>query len=553
METISPEKISEVGFALLAKAATKYPENYLRKIMDCFEKEENQTSRIVMASIIENILSGAEGPYCLCQDTGVPTFHVYLNPNISLKGDIYAGLTDATVRATEEVPLRKNVIEPFSYKNLGDNTGWGVPFVHYHYSSKPGPMKLRAELKGFGGELKTSSDWIFTSSRKMEDAVLAYVLNSVLLSKGEACLPSLLGVGVGGYAAEAVRNAKDAVFRELTTEVTQNDSNTLNESLEQFEKRIFRCVNKLGLGPMGIGGKTTTMGVYVERRGTHTAVSSVAVAHQCWASRGSEALINENKVDYITPHLETEEVPKLREMISRILSQSSHERRIHKLKTPVNVEDILKLRVGDVVYLSGKICTSRDGAHRRMVDNIKLGKRGEIPEEILDHRVIFHCGPVVEKKNGNWCANAAGPTTSSRFTNDGAYLAEHEIFNMAIGKGTMGEKMLNALKGRGVYLNATGGCAITYQKKIRGIEVKWLDLGYPEAVWIFDVNDFGPLLVNIDSKGNSLTNSIMEEVYANIRMIYKTEGLNPEERYVQYPLTFAGLSLEEVIEVAKGF
>jgi tartrate/fumarate subfamily iron-sulfur-dependent hydro-lyase beta chain len=373
----------------------------------------------------------------------------------------------------------------------------------------------------------------------------------VLLSKGEACLPSLLGVGVGGYVAEAATNAKNAVFRELTTEMSQNDSNAPGESLEQFEKRIFRCVNKLNLGPMGIGGKTTTMGVYVERRGTHTSVSSVAVAHQCWASRGSEALINENNVDYITPHLGTEEVPQLREVISRILSESSHGGKVHALKTPVTVEDILRLRVGDVVYLSGKICTSRDGAHRRMVDNIKVGKRGDIPKEILDHKVIFHCGPVIAKKNGNWCANAAGPTTSSRFTNDGAVLAENGIFNVAIGKGTMGEKMVNALRGRGVYLNATGGCAITYQKKIEKIEVEWLELGYPEAVWILDVNDFGPLIVNIDSKGDSLTSNIMEEVYENIRMVYKMEGLNPDERYAQYPLTFAGLSLEEVIKKAK--
>jgi len=115
----------------------------------------------------------------------------------------------------------------------------------------------------------------------------------------------------------------------------------------------------------------------------------------------------------------------------------------------------------------------------------------------------------------------------------------------------MGKKMLNALKGRGVYLNATGGCAITYQKKITKTEVKWLDLGYPEAVWVFDVDHFGPLIVNIDSGGNSLTESVMDEVYENARSIYKAEGLNPNERYAQYPLTFAGLSLEEVIEKAK--
>ncbi len=551
MGNIPVEKIIDVATHLLAKTATRYPKHYLEKIIYGLEREEEETSRSVMASIIENILYGADGAHCLCQDTGYPTFHVYLNPSVSIEGDINAALVESTKKATERVPLRKNVIEPFSYKNSGNNTGWGVPIIRYHYSSCPGPMKIRAELKGFGGEIKSSFDWIFSSARSMENAVLAYILNSVLLSKGEACLPSFLGIGVGGYAADAVMNAKDAVFRELTHKAPGNSSQMYDESIDQFEKRIFRCVNQLGLGPMGIGGNTTTLGAYVERRGTHTAVTSIAVEHQCWASRASEALIFENKVDYLTPHLEAEDVPELKEKIGKILSGSRNGGNIYEFTTPVRLEDFRKLKVGDIVYLNGKICTSRDGAHRRMVEHVKAGSKKEIPEEILNSKVIYHCGPVISKEGLNWCVNAAGPTTSSRFTDDAAFLVENGIFNLAIGKGAMGKKMLNALKGRGVYLNATGGCAITYQKKITKADVKWLDLGYPEAVWVFDVGHFGPLVVNIDSKGNSLTENVMDEVYENARNIYKAEGLNPVERYVQYPLTFAGLSLEEVIEKAK--
>jgi fumarate hydratase class I len=551
MENISQKVISDVAARLLGKTATQYPKNYLEKIIRGFEKEERATSRSVMASIIENIIYGAEGLDCLCQDTGVPVFHVYLNPFISVQGDIVAALTEATIKATEEIPLRQNVVEPFSYMNLGNNTGWGTPFIHFHYSSHPGPMKMRAELKGFGGEIKSSFDWIFNSSRNMENAVLAYVLNSVLLSKGEPCPPSFLGIGVGGYGAEAAINAKNAVFRELTPNGSKNNSHVYDESTDRFEKRILRCVNQLGLGPMGIGGNTTTLGVYVERRGTHTAVTPVAVTHQCWASRGSEALISENRVDYITPHLEAEEVAALRERISHLLSGSTYRGKVYEFSTPVRPEDIQKLRVGDIVYLNGKICTSRDGAHRRMVENVKAGRREEIPEEIVNYKAIYHCGPVIAKEGENWCVNAAGPTTSSRFTNDSAFLVQNDIFNIVVGKGTMGRKMLAALKGRGVYLNATGGCAITYQKKIAKTEAKWLELGYPEAVWVFDVDHFGPLIVNIDSEGNSLTENVMDEVYENARNIYKIEGLDLNERYAQYPLTFAGLSLEEVIEKAK--
>ncbi len=111
--------------------------------------------------------------------------------------------------------------------------------------------------------------------------------------------------------------------------------------------------------------------------------------------------------------------------------------------------------------------------------------------------------------------------------------------------------MIRALKGRGAYMSAVGGCAVSYRKMIRKADVKWLDLGYPEAVWTFDVERFGPLVVGIDSTGTSSSRHVMGEVYANARRIYQEEGMDPNRRYIQYPQTFAGLSLEEVIEMGK--
>jgi fumarate hydratase class I len=547
-----PEKvISDVAYTLLAKTATSYPKNYLEKLLGSLGKEENEKSKGVIATMIQNILYAAEGPASLCQDMGVPTFQVYLNPGISIKGDIRKALTEATIRATEEVPIRKNVIEPFSFTNLGNNTGWGAPFIYFHYDSHPGPMRIRAELKGFGGEAKSTTDWIVTSTESMENAVLAYVLNNVLLSKGEGCLPGFLGVGVGGYASEAMFNAKNAVFRELTQKASEGPCNDPDKPLRHFENRIFRCVNSLGLGPMGGGGQTTTLGVYLERRGTHTGVAPVAVSQQCWASRASEALIEHDQVRYITPHVEKEEVPGLRKELQQELARSENKGIVYELNTPIRAEDLLKLRVGDIVYLNGTICTARDRAHRRMVEHIKEGKRKEIPQEILSAGVIYHSGPVVEKKSDCWCVTSSGPTTSSRFTDDAAFLIEQGVFNAAVGKGTMGGKVVNALRGRGVYLNAVGGCAVVYQKMIKQTNVKWLELGHPEAVWVFDVSHFGPLIVSIDSKGNSATEDVMENVYENARRIYQEEGLDPHKRYAQYPQTFAGLSLEEAIQKGK--
>ncbi len=551
MENISQKRITEIAYKLLDNAAKNYPKNYFDKLFEGLTNEENRGSKGVIASIIENILCAAEESACLCQDTGIPTFHIYLNPGILIEGDIHAAITEATIRATEEVPIRKNVIEPFTFKNPGNNTGWGTPFIYFHYDNISGPMRIRAELKGFGGEIKSTADWVFTSTENMENAVLAYVLNNVMLSKGEGCAPGFLGIGIGGYVSEAMLNAKNAVFRELNQKVSDNTAYNNDSRVHRLEERIFCCVNSLGLGPMGDGGMTTTLGVYAERRGTHTAVSPVAVSQQCWASRGSEALVTEEKVQYLTPHLTKEEVPELRKTLSREVSRSEGNGNIYQLTTPISTEDILKLCVRDIVYLNGTICTSRDGAHRRMVEKVKEGRKHEIPKEILDNGVIFHCGPVIAKDSDRWCVNAAGPTTSSRFTDDAAYVVGQGIIKVALGKGTMGAKMINALRGKGVYLEAVGGCAVTYQKMINQTKVNWLDLGYPEAVWVFDVTHFGPLVVGIDSQGNSLAQGVMEEVYENARDIYSREGLDPCKRYIQYPQTFAGLSLEEVIEKSR--
>ena len=248
MDVIHTQVIEQVAFQLLASAGTTYPQNYLQKIIDHLRSETNLGAKSVLTSILQNIIYAAEEPASLCQDTGVPTFHVYLNPGVAVEGDLEGVLTAATVRATAEVPIRKNVVEPFSFENPGTNTGWGTPFVYYHYDSRPGPLRLRAELKGFGGEIKNTADWVFTSTENMENAVLSYVLHNVILSKGEGCIPGFLGVGAGGYTSEAVMNAKNAVFRELTQ---PQPPQAADPFIARIEQRIYRRRQPAGPGPYG--------------------------------------------------------------------------------------------------------------------------------------------------------------------------------------------------------------------------------------------------------------------------------------------------------------
>lgn len=170
----------------------------------------------------------------------------------------------------------------------------------------------------------------------------------------------------------------------------------------------------------------------------------------------------------------------------------------HELQTPLNDEDINKLEAGDTVYLTGRIYTARDSAHKRIIE--------EGAPIDLKGVVLFHAGPIIKKiDEDNYDIVAIGPTTSMRMN---PY--EPEVLDMGVkaivGKGGMDDNTLEALKRDNcAFLTAVGGCAALYVSSINKVEsVNWLDLGMPEAIWELDVERFGPLIVTMDSDGNNL-------------------------------------------------
>lgn len=196
----------------------------------------------------------------------------------------------------------------------------------------------------------------------------------------------------------------------------------------------------------------------------------------------------------------------------------------YKLKTPLMKQAVQKLKVGDVVFVSGKIITMRDQAHKRALKYQKLGK--PIPVKV-EGSVIFHCGPLIRKLRSRWEALVAGPTTSARMEPFEAEFIEKFKPRMIIGKGGMGTLTTEAMREHGaVYCDFPGGAAALAARTIKRIlGVKWLDLGLPEAIWIFDVEDFGPLIITIDSLGRNLHEQIVERAERRKLKIYKMLGL----------------------------
>jgi len=190
---------------------------------------------------------------------------------------------------------------------------------------------------------------------------------------------------------------------------------------------------------------------------------------------------------------------------------------MHKLTVPISDEDIRSLNVGDTVFLNGVIMTGRDAAHKFMIEHfIKSDVQPDEVElheelkEILDGGVIYHCGPVVKtNEDGSYSFVAAGPTTSIREEPYQRDVINHFNLKGVIGKGGMGSDTLKACQEQpAVYLHAVGGAASLIAQAVKEvIEVKKLEFGVPEAMWVIRVEDF-PVVVTMDSHGESIHEQI---------------------------------------------
>lgn len=196
-----------------------------------------------------------------------------------------------------------------------------------------------------------------------------------------------------------------------------------------------------------------------------------------------------------------------------------------ELNIPLKEEEIRNLNLGDIVYLNGLMYTARDEAHLHALEYLEKGK--ELPVE-FENSAVFHCGPVMRKIGEKWELVAAGPTTSSRMNSLEPGFIEKFKVKAIIGKGGMSQPTIDAMEKYGcVYLSITGGAAVLAAKGVKEVQgVHWYELGMPEAVWVLDAKHFGPLIVAIDTKGNSLYADVEKETNKKVPGIRKKLGLD---------------------------
>jgi fumarate hydratase subunit beta len=195
-----------------------------------------------------------------------------------------------------------------------------------------------------------------------------------------------------------------------------------------------------------------------------------------------------------------------------------------RLRTPISEAEIRKLKVNDTLYISGTVITARDQAHRRALEYAE--KDIALPLS-LEGLAVFHCGPVMRKECDRWVVVAAGPTTSTRMEAVEPEFIRRFKPRVIVGKGGMGDKTAKAMADCGaVYGAFTGGAAVLAANSVkRVVDVVWLDLGMPEAMWVLEVDEFGPLIVAIDSSGGNLFRDIAVKAEHNKNLVFGEPGL----------------------------
>jgi fumarate hydratase subunit alpha len=256
---------------LIKKAQTDLPGEVESALKEAKKKEENDIAKLQLENILKNIELARESQTPMCQDTGLPLFFVKLG-NESKKNGIEKAIIEGVREATTSIPLRPNVVDPLTRENTGDNTGKGMPRIHWD-TSDDGQTHVTYMPKGAGSENASAAGMLAPSG-----SVRDFVLETVKSAGGKPCPPIIVGVGIGGAMDTSAVLAKKALLRPI-------DSKNPDEAYAKLEDELLKEINNLGIGPMGLGGKTTALAVNIEYASCHTASLPVAVNIQCWAHR----------------------------------------------------------------------------------------------------------------------------------------------------------------------------------------------------------------------------------------------------------------------------
>jgi fumarate hydratase subunit alpha len=279
MREINVKSITEKVKELCMEANTDLGEDVLHAFDRAMEKEESPLGLQILKELKENARIAKEEKVAICQDTGFAVIFVELGQEVHLiGGDLKEAIFEGVRQGYRDGYLRKSICHPFTRANTGDNT---PAIVHTEIVSGD-KVKMIVAPKG-GGSENMSRVVMLTPSDGVE-GIKRFVVQRVKESGSNPCPPTIVGVGIGGTFEQAALLAKKSLLRPL-------GSKNPDPELEKLESDILTEINKLGIGPQGLGGRTTSLAVHILMMPCHIASFPLAVNIQCHAQRHKEAII----------------------------------------------------------------------------------------------------------------------------------------------------------------------------------------------------------------------------------------------------------------------
>ncbi len=281
---ITRDKIVETVSTLVIKAAKILPAGVVHALKKAKTEEESRTAKKVLEILIKNAELAEKNSLPICQDTGIDCVFVELGRELTLDFDLEEAIQEGIRQGTQKGFLRASVADPLKRKNTGDNTP-GI--LHLNLVSGR-QLVIKLLPKGCGSE-NMSALYMLPPSAGI-NGIIEKVLNRVFEAGANPCPPAIIGIGIGGTMEMAALLSKKALLRPIGEHSKRDD-------VRDLEEKILRKINNLGIGPLGLGGRTTALWVSIEVYPCHIASLPVAINYQCHAARCATATLVDSEME----------------------------------------------------------------------------------------------------------------------------------------------------------------------------------------------------------------------------------------------------------------
>jgi len=280
---MSKQDVTNGIVKLIQKAETDLPEDVVKSLKKAY-KIETGVAKTQIDAILTNVELSKKSKRPMCQDTGIQTFFVEIGVDFPEINSLKKVIVEGVKKGTKEIPLRPNTMNPLTGQNHNDNTGNHVPYITWDFT-EGSDVTIIAFPKGGGSE--NMSKLAMLKPGVGIEGVKDFVVGEMVKAGGQPCPPTVVGVGIGGGADLSLKLGKKSLLRPV-------GERSKDKNIAKIEEELIKRINSSGIGPMGLGGKTTVLDVHVEIAHRHPASLPVGIAVQCWADRRAKMIIHKD-------------------------------------------------------------------------------------------------------------------------------------------------------------------------------------------------------------------------------------------------------------------